>query len=168
MVQFKSEKFSRMVGAAVLAVSTSLALVACGGNQAATEQPAEQPAEQQAAEQPAADAAASDFDANGFYAGQWRGSVEITGQTVYGNAGGNEQMLDVFFNEDGTCEVKPLEAHADLLADSGTWEGTAESVTLHLGKGDITLNVTGAANLAGNAADFDIADFETINFDFYG
>ena len=41
-------------------------------------------------------------------------------------------------------------------------------MTLHLGKGDITLNVTGAANLAGNAADFDIADFETINFDFYG
>lgn len=168
MVQFKSEKLARIIGAAVLVLGTSFALTACGGNQAAEQPAAEQAATDQSAA-PAADAAAaSDFDANGFYAGQWRGSVEITGQTVYGNAGGNEQMLDVFFNEDGTCEVKPLEAHADLLADSGTWEGTAESVTLHLGKGDITLNVTGAANLAGTAADFDIADFETINFDFYG
>ena len=55
-----------------------------------------------------------------------------------------------------------------LLTDSGTWEGTAESVVLHLGKGDVTLTVSGSANLTGTASDFDIADFETINFDFYG
>ena len=41
-------------------------------------------------------------------------------------------MLDVNLNEDGTCEVKPLEAHADLLTDTGTWEGTEDEITLHL------------------------------------
>ena len=110
----------------------------------------------------------TDFDANKFYAGQWRGSVEITGQTVYGTAGGNEQMLDINFKDDGTVEVKPLEAHADLLNDKGTWEGTKNQVTLHLSKGDIVLKVSGKANLEGNAKDFGIADFETIKFDFYG
>lgn len=34
----------------------------------------------------------------------------MTGQTVYGTAGGFEQMLDVNLAEDGTCEVVPLEA----------------------------------------------------------
>ena len=111
----------------------------------------------------------SSFDANKFYAGQWRGSVEITGQTVYGTAGGNEQMLDVILNDDGTCEVKPLEAHADLLTDTGTWEGTESDVTLTLSKGTtIKLTVVDQATLSGNAADFGIADFDTINFDFYG
>ena len=111
----------------------------------------------------------SSFDANKFYAGQWRGSVEITGQTVYGTAGGNEQMLDVILNDDGTCEVKPLEAHADLLTDTGTWEGTESDVTLTLSKGTtIKLTVVDQATLTGNAADFGIADFDTINFDFYG
>ena len=113
--------------------------------------------------------ASSSFDANKFYAGQWRGSVEITGQTVYGTAGGNEQMLDVILNDDGTCEVKPLEAHADLLTDTGTWEGTESDVTLTLSKGTtIKLTVVDQATLTGNAADFGIADFDTINFDFYG
>jgi len=111
----------------------------------------------------------SSFDAASFYAGQWRGSVEITGQTVYGTAGGNEQMLDVVLNEDGTCEVTPLAAHADLLTDTGTWEGTESEVTLTLSKGEaITLEVVDQATLSGNAADFGIADFDTISFDFYG
>ena len=114
-------------------------------------------------------AQSSDFDANKFYAGQWRGSVEMTGQTVYGTAGGFEQMLDVNFADDGTCTVEPLEAHADLLNDKGTWEGTADEVILHLEKaGDITLKVTGKANLEGDAHAFDIADFDVIQFDFYG
>lgn len=110
----------------------------------------------------------SDFDANAFYVGQWRGSVEITGQTVYGTAGGTEQMLDVIINEDGTCEVTPLEAHADLLTDTGTWEGTEDELTLHLTDKDITLTVVDKATLEGNAADFGISDFDTIDFDFYG
>ena len=71
--------------------------------------------------------------------------------------------------EHGTCTVEPLEAHADLLNDKGTWEGTADEVTLHLEKaGDITLKVTGKANLEGDAHAFDIADFDVIQFDFYG
>ena len=115
------------------------------------------------------DSKSSDFDANGFYAGQWRGSVEMTGQTVYGTAGGFEPMLDVNISDDGTCEVVPLEAHADLLNDKGTWEGTADKLTLHLEKaGDIELTVSGKASLEGDARAFDIADFDTIQFDFYG
>ena len=91
----------------------------------------------------------------------------MTGQTVYGTAGGFEQMLDVNLAEDGTCEVVPLEAHADLLNDKGTWEGTADKLTLHLEKaGDIELTVSGKANLEGDAHAFDIADFDTIQFDF--
>ena len=71
--------------------------------------------------------------------------------------------------DDGTCTVEPLEAHADLLNDKGTWEGTADEVILHLEKaGDITLKVTGKANLEGDAHAFDIADFDVIQFDFYG
>jgi len=95
--------------------------------------------------------------------------VEITGQTVYGTAGGNEQMLDVVLDKDGTCKVTPLAAHADLLTDTGTWKGTESEVTLTLSKGaTITLKVVDQATLSGNAADFGIADFDTINFDFYG
>ena len=111
----------------------------------------------------------SDFDANKVYAGQWRGSVKMTGQTVYGTAGGFEPMLDVNISDDGTCTVVPLEAHADLLNDKGTWEGTADKLTLHLEKaGDIELTSSGKNSLEGDAHAFDIADFDTIQFDFYG
>ena len=110
----------------------------------------------------------SDFDANNFYVGQWRGAVATTGTSVYGTTGGSEQMLDVTFAEDGTVVVEPLEAHADLLSDSGTWEGTESEVTLHLTKGDITLTVSGKNALSGTASDFDIEGFDTIDFDFYG
>ena len=77
-------------------------------------------------------------------------------------------MLDVVFDDQGGVTVTPLEAHADLLTDSGTYEGTESEVTLHLSSGDITLTVVDNATMQGNAADFGIADFETINFDFYG
>lgn len=113
-------------------------------------------------------ASADDFDPTEAYWGQWRGSVKIEGQTVYGTAGGSEQMLDVNLNEDGTCTVEPLESHADLLTDEGTWEGTESEITLHLSGGDIVLTVVDSSSLEGNAADFDIADFDTINFAFYG
>ena len=110
----------------------------------------------------------SDFDAAAFYAGQWRGSVETTGESIYGTTSGSEAMLDVNIEEDGTVTVVPLEAHADLLTDEGTWEATEDSITLHLSDRDITLTVTGSATMSGDATDFDIADFDTINFDFYG
>lgn len=158
----------QMLVVGALAMALSMPLVACGnasngtssnsGTTTATEQKSDSKSDSK-----------SDFDANKFYAGQWRGSVEMTGQTVYGTAGSFEQMLDVNLAEDGTCEVVPLEAHADLLNDKGTWEGTADKLTLHLEKaGDIELTVSGKANLEGDAHAFDIADFDTIQFDFYG
>ena len=148
-----------VVGA--LAAALALPLAACGGTPAAT------------GDDGGSDAPATSedggFDAVEAYWGQWRGSVEITGTTVYGTAGGSENMLDLNLNEDGTCTVEPLEAHADLPTDSGTWEGTESEITLHLETaGDVTLTVTGSAKCEGDAHAFGIADFDTINFDFYG
>ena len=154
----------QMLVVGALAMALSMPLVACGnassgtssnsGTTTATEQKSD---------------SKSDFDANKVYAGQWRGSVKMTGQTVYGTAGGFEPMLDVNISDDGTCPVLPLEAHADLLNDKGTWEGTADKLTLHLEKaGDIELTSSGKNSLEGDAHAFDIADFDTIQFDFYG
>lgn len=111
---------------------------------------------------------ADGFDAVEAYWGKWRGSVEITGQTVYGIAGGTEPMLDVELNKDGTCDVVPLESHADLLADEGTWEGTESEIILHLSSGDIVLTVVNNVTCEGDAAAFEIADFSKIQFDFFG
>ena len=146
----KNMKIAQLFGAAALV----LALAACGGgasNGGGEAAPADSGAEA---------TAAADTDYS-FFAGQWRGSVEVTGETVYGTAGGNEQMLDVVFDDQGGVQVTPL-------TDSGTYEGTAESVTLHLSSGDITLTVVDQATMQGNAADFGIDGFDTINFDFYG
>ena len=148
----------QLIVAAACALALGLPLAGCNGSG--------EPASN--GDAPAAEQSGGGFDAVEAYWGQWRGSVEITGQTVYGTAGGTEQMLDVELNEDGTCEVVPLEAHADLLTDEGTWEGTEEEITLHLSSKDIVLTVVDGATLEGDAADFDIADFDTINFDFYG
>ena len=171
----------QVILAGLLAATLAMPLAACGGSSAGTSTSGDSGATATSAQSSAGtstsgdsgttttSAQSSDFDANKFYAGQWRGSVEMTGQTVYGTAGGFEQMLDVNFADDGTCTVEPLEAHADLLNDKGTWEGTADEVILHLEKaGDITLKVTGKANLEGDAHAFDIADFDVIQFDFYG
>lgn len=136
-----------------------LSLAACGGTSAASSGTASSSASQ---------SQSSDFDADSFYVGQWRGSVAVTGTSVYGTTGGTEAMLDIFLNDDGSCEVKPLESHADLLSDSGTWEGTDSELTLHLSKGDVKLKVIDKATLEGTASDFDIADFDTITFDFFG
>lgn len=157
----------QMLVVGALAMALSMPLVACGnassgtssnsGTTTATEQKSDSKSDSK-----------SDFDANKVYAGQWRGSVKMTGQTVYG-AGGFEPMLDVNISDDGTCTVVPLEAHADLLNDKGTWEGTADKLTLHLEKaGDIELTSSGKNSLEGDAHAFDIADFDTIQFDFYG
>lgn len=151
-----------IVGAALAAV-IAMPLTACGGSGNATSTTSG------SGSAAATSSSSSSFDANKTYAGQWRGSVEMTGQTVYGTAGGSEQMLDVNLSEDGTCEVVPLEKHADLLNDKGTWEGTEDAVTLHLDKvGDIELKASGKNALEGDAHKFDIADFDTIQFDFYG
>lgn len=143
--------------AGVLACTLGLPLVGCGGTPQATTSGDDTAQEQD-----------GDFDAYATYWGQWRGSVEISGESIYGTTSGNEQMLDINLAQDGTCTVEPLEAHADLLSDEGTWEGTESEITLHLSDRDIVLTVVDSAALEGNAADFDIADFETISFAFYG
>lgn len=110
-----------------------------------------------------------DFDAVEAYWGKWRGSVATTGNTVYGNTAAKEQMLDVNLEQDGTCTVVPMENHADLLTDSGSWEGTKTEITLHLDSaGDLTLSVIDSATLEADASIFGIADFDAIQFDFYG
>lgn len=156
--------------AGLLAATLCMPLAACGGSSSGSSSSSATTSSTSATSSSSSskDSSSSEFDANKAYAGQWRGSVKITGQTVYGTAGGTEAMLDVNLNDDGTCEVKPLEAHADLLTDTGTWEGTEDQITLHLSSKDITLKVVDKNTLEGNAADFDIADFDTINFDFYG
>ena len=157
--------------AGLLAATLCMPLAACGGSSSGSSSSSATSSSTSATSSSSSskDSSSSEFDANKAYAGQWRGSVKITGQTVYGTAGGTEAMLDVNLNDDGTCEVKPLEAHADLLTDTGTWEGTESDVTLTLSKGTtIKLTVVDQATLTGNAADFGIADFDTINFDFYG
>lgn len=143
--------------AGALACALSLPLVGCGGTPAAT-----------STDGATSESQSSEFDAVEAYWGQWRGSVETTGESIYGSTSGNEQMLDIYLEQDGTCSVEPLEAHADLLTDEGTWEGTESEIVLHLSSGDITLTVSASNALEGNAADFDIADFDTINFAFYG
>lgn len=109
-----------------------------------------------------------DFDAIAEYYGQWHGYVESSGESVYGTMGGVEAMLDVYLNDDGTCSVEPTDAHADLLTDEGTWDGVEGQIVLHLTDGDITLTVTEQDKAEANAADFGIADFDVIKFDFYG
>lgn len=154
----------QMLVVGALAMALSMPLVACGNASSGT---SSNSGTATATEQKSG--SKSDFDANKVYAGQWRGSVKMTGQTVYGTAGGFEPMLDVNISDDGTCTVVPLEAHADLLNDKGTWEGTADKLTLHLEKaGDIELTSSGKNSLEGDAHAFDIADFDTIQFDFYG
>lgn len=143
----------------VMALALSLSVVACDSSSSTTDDSSN--SETTTSED-------GEFDAVEAYWGQWRGSVETTGETVYGTAGGTEPMLDVYLEEDGSCTVEPLEAHADLLTDEGTWEGTEDTITLHLSSGDIVLTVVSGTTLEGDAADFDIADFDTINFDFYG
>lgn len=157
----------QMLVVGALAMALSMPLVACGNASSGTSSNSGTTTATTATEQKSG--SKSDFDANKVYAGQWRGSVKMTGQTVYGTAGGFEPMLDVNISDDGTCTVVPLEAHADLLNDKGTWEGTADKLTLHLEKaGDIELTSSGKNSLEGDAHAFDIADFDTIQFDFYG
>ena len=103
------------------------------------------------------------FDYIDFYTGQWRGSAEGSN-----SAGGNNQMLDVFFSDDGTVRVVPLEVYRELPTEWGTYEGTESYVTLHLTSGDVTLIVIDSATLEGSAADFGASGYGTITFLFYG
>mgnify|MGYP001295826907 CR=1 FL=1 len=147
----------QLVLAAACALAISMPLVGCNGGGGTTDT--------------STDAAQSDasgeFDAVQEYYGQWHGYVEITGETVYGTSGGVETMLDVYLEEDGSCSVEPVEAHADLLTDEGTWEAVEGQITMHLTDGDIVMTVDGKTASAA-AADFGIADFDPILVDFSG
>lgn len=149
----------KYLGYGAVALVLSLALVGCGGGSA-------QPAQQDGGSDAAIEQ--SDPEAMAQFQGQWRGSVEMTSNSPYGNQSGIEPMLDVFLNEDGTCEVKPLATHADLLTDSGTWEAADETgVTLHLSSGDIVLTAKNKDTLTAKAADFGIADFDEMTLVLY-
>lgn len=149
----------QLVLAAACALAISMPLVGCGGNGGGTASTGDDAAQSQSG---------GDFDAVEAYYGQWHGYVKITGETVYGTSGGVEAMLDVYLEQDGSCSVEPTEAHSDLLTDEGTWEATEGEITLHLTDGDIVMTVTSDEKAEANAADFGIADFDTILFDFYG
>lgn len=139
----------------------ALPLTACGTSSSSSSSTATTTAATSAA-------ASSDFDAVAYYQGQWRGSVKTTGESVYGTVGGEEQMLDIYFNEDGTCSVEPLEAHKDLLTAEGTWEATDDqSVTLTVDGKEITLTTVNDTTLEGDPTLFDIAGFDTITFVLY-
>lgn len=116
-----------------------------------------------------ASSSSSDFDAVEYFWGQWRGSVETTGESVYGTVGGTEQMLDIYLNEDGTVSTEPLEAHKDLLTATGTWTAEDESgVTITLDDGtEIKLTAVDSTTLEGDPTDFDIDGFDTITFTLY-
>lgn len=109
-----------------------------------------------------------DFDAAKFYAGKWRGAVEVSGTSVYGTTSGSESMLDVNVEEGGTFTIEPLEAHKDLLATDGTWEGSDSELTLATVDGkQIKLTVVDDTTLSANPADFGIDDFDKITFVLY-
>ena len=151
----------KLIVSAGLMVALSMPLVGCGGQQAPAAQ-AETTTDDKAAQ------SSSDFDAVAFYNGTWRGSVETTGQTVYGTAGGSEQMVDVILNEDGTAQTKPCKNHEDLLTEEGTWEATDDkSVTVKLPSGDIVLTVVDETNMTGDPTAFGIDGFDVLNFTLY-
>lgn len=157
-----------LIVAGVLAATLAMPLAACGGSDTSTTS-----TNASTSTATTTSDSSSSFDAATFYGGQWRGTVAITGQTVYGTAGGTETMLDVILNSDGTCEIQPAESHQDLLSGTGTWTGTADAVTLTVDGKDIVLTCTestdqGANTLEGTASDFDISDFDTITFTYYG
>ena len=151
------------LGAAALALGLTIALTGCGGG---GQQAAPAPADEGSAA--AADAAASDFDSAAFFTGKWRAYVETTGDTVYGAAGGTENMVDLDIAADGTFTTTPLENHEDLLATSGTWEGTETGLTLTCEDGTvIEITVVDDLTLEGNPADFGIDGFDTLIFTLY-
>ncbi len=100
--------------------------------------------------------------------GAWRGAVTYTKDTVYGSAGGVEPMLDMTLIGDGTCTVKPLEAHPDLLSECGTWVSSGDTVVLHLGSSEVELQIIDGNRLEGKASDFGVHGYETMEFDYLG
>ena len=153
----------KVIVAGLLALTLGTPLAACGNSNSGSTTSTTPTTATSAKD--SGDSGSSDMS---YYAGQWRGSVETTGKTVYGNAGTTEQMLDVNLNKDGSFEVKPLEAHKDLPSKTGTWKLEGKKIVLDADGTKIELTVKSDAVLTGKASDFGIKDFDTINFDYYG
>lgn len=152
--------------ALVLAVAAALAmpLAACGNS--GTTSTTDTKSDSAATQTTGSKSDSKEKDAS-YYAGQWRGSVETTGQTVYGTAGGSEQMLDVFLNEDGTAETKPCKNHEDLLTATGTWELDGDTVKLTLDGKDITMKIENDNAMSADPTQFGIDGFDSIDFALY-
>ena len=153
----------QMLVVGALAMALSMPLVACGNASSGT---SSNSGTTTATEQKSG-TKTSDFDANKVYAGQWRGSVKMTGQTVYGTAGGTEQMLDVFLNEDGTAETKPCKNHEDLLTATGTWTLDGDTVNLELDGKSITMKIENDNAMSADPTQFGIDGFDSIEFALY-
>ena len=153
----------QMLVVGALAMALSMPLVACGNASSGT---SSNSGTTTATEQKSG-TKSSDFDANKVYAGQWRGSVKMTGQTVYGTAGGTEQMLDVFLNEDGTAETKPCKNHEDLLTATGTWTLDGDTVNLELDGKSITMKIENDNAMSADPTQFGIDGFDSIEFALY-
>lgn len=151
--------------ALVLAVVAALAmpLAACGGSSTTS---TDTKSDSATAQTTGSKSDSKEKDAS-YYAGQWRGSVETTGQTVYGTAGGSEQMLDVFLNEDGTAETKPCKNHEDLLTATGTWELDGDTVKLTLDGKDIAMKIENDNAMSADPTQFGIDGFDSIEFALY-
>lgn len=152
--------------ALVLAVAAALAmpLAACGNS--GTTSTTDTKSDSAATQTTGSKSSSKEKDAS-YYAGQWRGSVETTGQTVYGTAGGTEPMLDVFLNEDGTAETKPCKNHEDLLTATGTWTLDGDTVKLTLDGKDITMKIENDNAMSADPTQFGIDGFDSIDFALY-
>lgn len=148
--------------ALVLAVAAVLAmpLAACGNSGASTTTDAKSEATTAQSSSSSSDSKTKDAS---YYAGQWRGSVETTGQTVYGT----EQMLDVFLNEDGTAETKPCKNHEDLLTATGTWTLDGDTVTLELDGKTIAMTIENDNAMSADPTQFGIDGFDSMEFALY-
>lgn len=152
------------VGAAVLSLALAVMLVGCSSEAAKTTEPAPSTETSTANDQPYV------FDSKVMYVGRWHGSVEVSDQASYGEPGTYAQVLTLTLAADGSASVAPSADYPDsgIKASTGTWEGTETEVTLHLDAHDITLTAEDISRLSGNAADFGLGDFDTVQFAYFG
>lgn len=176
----------QVVWASALVLALSLPLVGCSSDDSsddtsddtteeeeATEDEEEESTDEESTEEESTDEEASEEESSdevdtSIYVGQWHGSVETDGTSVYGTTGGTESMLDIYLNEDGTCYTEPEEAHTDLLTDEGTWETDGSTITLTMSDRTIVLTLTDDDECEADPTDFDIDGFDVITFVYYG
>ena len=158
----------KTICAVAVALALALPLAGCSSSTSSTtDDSTDDTATEEEASDDAEDAEDDSFDAVAFYEGQWRAVVETSADSPYGTTAGTESMLDVYIEEDGTCSVVPLEDHADLLTDEGTWEGDETTLTLHLTDGDITITVVDDKTLTADPTDFGIDGFDELTLVLY-